>query len=170
MWWCNSTQNQTKPSSKCLAQGGFNIEGLFSFHCGILSRSVRDFFFFFKEKCSKWGKQETQRCPCSLGKALGGHLEMLLAGGGGGQMGCAGLSFACMFLCVETQLGAISWCVSISQTNLELSNAFFPKEMFVLSDVNILWISARFWLQVGSPKRLRSDLNKTVCFPRTLFS
>ena len=30
---------------------------------------------------------------------------MLLAGGGGGQMGCAGLSFACMFLCVETQLG-----------------------------------------------------------------
>ena len=42
--------------------------------------------------------------------------------------------------------------------------------MFVLSDVNILWISARFWLQVGSPKRLRSDLNKTVCFPRTLFS
>ena len=27
---------------------------------------------------------------------------------GGRQMGCAGLSFAWMFLCVETQLGAIS--------------------------------------------------------------
>ena len=36
----------------------------------------------------------------------------------------------------------ISWCVRISQTNLELSNAFFPKKMFVLSDVNILCISA----------------------------
>ena len=29
--------------------------------------------------------QETQRCPCSLGKALGGHLEMLLAVGKGGR-------------------------------------------------------------------------------------
>ena len=34
--------------------------------------------------------------------------------------------------------------------------------MFVLSDVNILCISAGLWLQVGSPNRLRSDLNKTV--------
>ena len=30
-------------------------------------------------------KQETQRCPCILGKALGGHLEMLLAVGKGGR-------------------------------------------------------------------------------------
>ena len=30
------------------------------------------------------------------------------AGCGVGQMGCAGLSFAWMFLCVEIQLGAIS--------------------------------------------------------------
>ena len=51
-----------------------------------------------------------------------------------------------------------------------VSNAFFPKKMFVLSDVNILCISARLWLQVGSPKRLRSDLNKTACFPPSLFS
>ena len=29
-------------------------------------------------------------------------------GRGAWWMGCAGLSFACMFLCVETQLGAIS--------------------------------------------------------------
>ena len=42
--------------------------------------------------------------------------------------------------------------------------------MFVLSDVNILCISARLWLQVGSPKRLRSDLNKTAYFPPSLFS
>ena len=46
MWWCNSKQNKTKASSKCLAQGGLNIEGLFSFHCGILSRSVRVLFCF----------------------------------------------------------------------------------------------------------------------------
>ena len=32
-------QNKTKPSPKCLAQGGLSIEGLFSLHCGILSRS-----------------------------------------------------------------------------------------------------------------------------------
>ena len=47
---------------------------------------------------------------------------------------------------------------------------FFPEEMFVLSDINILCISARLWLQVGSPKRLRSNLKKTVCFPPSLFS
>ena len=59
---------------------------------------------------------------------LGGHLEMLLAvRGGGGRcaQSCAGLSFAWMFF-VEIHLGTISWCVRISQTNLELSNAFFP--------------------------------------------
>ena len=39
-------QNKTEPSPKCLAQGGLSIEGLFSLHCGILSRSVQDFFFF----------------------------------------------------------------------------------------------------------------------------
>ena len=38
--------------------------------------------------CSKWGKQETQRCPCILGKALGGHLEMLLAVGEGSDGLC----------------------------------------------------------------------------------
>ena len=48
-------------------------------------QEVCGIFFFFKEKCSKRGKQETQRCPCSLGKALGGHLEMLLAVGKGGR-------------------------------------------------------------------------------------
>src|SRR5574341_809420 len=83
------------------------------------------------------GKQEAQRCPCSLAKALGGHLEMLLAvRGGGGRcaQSCAGLSFAWMFF------------------------------------VQSLCISARLWLQVGSPKRLRSDLNQTVSFPPTLFS
>ena len=32
----------------------------------------------------------TQRCPCILGKALGGHLEMLLAVGEGGRMGGRG--------------------------------------------------------------------------------
>ena len=36
--------------------------------------------------------------------------------------------------------------------------------MFVLSDVNILWISARFWLQVGSPSRLRSDFEQNSMF------
>src|SRR5574341_1341346 len=54
------------------------------------------------------GKQEAQRCPCSLAKALGGHLEMLLAvRGGGGRcaQSCAGLSFAWMFF-VEIHLGA----------------------------------------------------------------
>src|SRR5574339_334006 len=42
--------------------------------------------------------------------------------------------------------------------------------MLVFSDVQSLCISARLWLQVGSPKRLRSDLNQTVSFPPTLFS
>src|SRR5574337_645418 len=42
--------------------------------------------------------------------------------------------------------------------------------MLVFSDVQSLCISARLWLQVGSPKRLRSDLNHTVSFPPTLFS
>ena len=48
--------------------------------------------------------------PLSLAKALGGHLEMLLAvRGGGGRcaQSCAGLSFAWMFF-VEIHLGAIS--------------------------------------------------------------
>ena len=108
--------------------------------------------------------------PLYFGEGLRRSLGNAAGCAGGRQMGCAGLSFAWMFLCVETQLGAISWCVRISQTNLELSNAFFPKKMFVLSGVNILCISARLWLQVGSPKRLRSDLNKTACFPPSLFS
>ena len=42
--------------------------------------------------------------------------------------------------------------------------------MLVFSDVQSLCISARLWLQVGSPKRLRSDLKQTVSFPPTLFS
>src|SRR5574340_1123824 len=42
--------------------------------------------------------------------------------------------------------------------------------MLVFSDVQSLCISARLWLQVGSPKRLRIDLNQTVSFPPTLFS
>src|SRR5574337_646979 len=42
--------------------------------------------------------------------------------------------------------------------------------MLVFSDVQSLCISARLWLQVGFPKRLRSDLNQTVSFPPTLFS
>ena len=48
--------------------------------------------------------------PLSLAKALGGHLEMLLAVSGGGgtcAQSCAGLSFAWMFF-VEIHLGAIS--------------------------------------------------------------
>src|SRR5574340_1497763 len=55
------------------------------------------FFFFFRKDSQKRGKQEAQRCPCSLAKALGGHLEMLLAvrwGGGRCAQSCAGLSFA----------------------------------------------------------------------------
>ena len=103
MWWCNSTQNQTKPSSKCLAQGGLNIEGLFSFHCGILSRSVRDFFFFLRKvfEVRETGNPEV---PLYFGEGLRRSLGNAAGCGGGGQMGCAGLSFACMFLCVETQL------------------------------------------------------------------
>ena len=93
--------------------------------------------FVLRKVSEKWGKQETQRCPCSLAKALGGHLEMLLAVGR--QMGT---ELCRLVLCMHVlvcgiQLGAISWCVRISQTNLELSNAFFPEEIFVLSDVNI---------------------------------
>src|SRR5574337_404304 len=42
--------------------------------------------------------------------------------------------------------------------------------MLVFSAVQSLCISARLWLQVGSPKRLRSDLNQTVSFPPTLSS
>src|SRR5574337_88338 len=42
--------------------------------------------------------------------------------------------------------------------------------MLVFSDVQSLRISARLWLQVGSPTRLRSDLNQTVSFPPTWFS
>ena len=34
--------------------------------------------------------------------------------------------------------------------------------MLVFSDVQSLCISDRLWLQVGSPKRLRSDLNQTA--------
>ena len=127
-------------------------------------------FFFFLRKVFEVRETGNPEVPLYFGEGLRRSLGNAAGCGGGGQMGCAGLSFAFMFLCVETQLGAISWCVRISQTNLELSNAFVPEEMFVLSDVNILCISAGLWLQVGSPNRLRSDLNKTVCFPRTLFS
>ena len=126
-------------------------------------------FFFFKKSVRSEGNRKP-RGALYFGEGLRRSLGNAAGCGGGGQMGCAGLSFAWMFLCVEIQLRAISWCLTISQTNLELSNAFSPKEMFVLSDVNILCISARLWLQVGFPKRLRSDLNKTVCFPPTLFS
>ena len=38
-------------------------------------------FFFLRKESEKLGKQETQRCPCSLVKALRSHLEMLLAVG-----------------------------------------------------------------------------------------
>ena len=66
------------------------------------------FFFFLRKESEKLGKQETQRCPCSLVKALRSHLEMLLAVGRQMGQSCAGLSFAWMFLFVEIQLGAIS--------------------------------------------------------------
>ena len=42
-----------------------------------------------------------------------------------------------------------------TQQNLLLKEI---KEMFVLSDVHILWISAGLWLQVGSPNRLSEGL------------
>src|SRR5574337_1076589 len=42
--------------------------------------------------------------------------------------------------------------------------------MLVFSDVQSMCISTRLWLQLGSPKRLRSDLNQTVSFPPTLCS
>ena len=57
-----------------------------------------------------------------------------MLGGGTGERWSKGTSCK-MFLCVETQLGAISWCVRISQTNLELSNAFVPEEMFVFIEL-----------------------------------
>src|SRR5574337_1304724 len=120
MWWfdSNKTKQNKKPSSKFFANLGLNIEGLCSFHCGIVRRNVRVFFFlicflfffFFRKDYEKRGKQETQRCPFSLAKALGGHLEILLAlRGGGGRcaQSSAGLSFAWMFF-VEIHLGAIS--------------------------------------------------------------
>ena len=49
MWWfdSNKTKQNKTPSSKFFANLGLNIEGLFSFHCGILRRNVRVFFFFF---------------------------------------------------------------------------------------------------------------------------
>ena len=69
----------------------------------------------FLEKINKIDKPlarliKKQRETCSLAKALGGHLELLLAvRGGGGRcaQSCAGLSFAWMFF-VEIHLGAIS--------------------------------------------------------------
>src|SRR5574339_494841 len=49
MWWfdSNKTKQNKKPSSKFFANLGLNIEGLCSFHCGIVRRNVRVFFFFF---------------------------------------------------------------------------------------------------------------------------
>src|SRR5574341_854348 len=51
MWWFDS--NKTKPNKtknqapSFFANLGLNIEGLCSFHCGIVRRNVRVFFFFF---------------------------------------------------------------------------------------------------------------------------
>src|SRR5574340_1556059 len=49
MWWfdSNKTKQNTKPSSKFFSNLGLNIEGLCSFHCGIVRRNVRVFFFLF---------------------------------------------------------------------------------------------------------------------------
>ena len=48
-WWfdSNKTKQNKKTSSKCFANLGLNIEGLFSFHCGIVRSNVRVFFFNF---------------------------------------------------------------------------------------------------------------------------
>ena len=43
----NKTKQNKKPSSNFFANLGLNIEGLCSFHCGIVRRNVRVFFFFF---------------------------------------------------------------------------------------------------------------------------
>ena len=72
-------------------------------------------------------------------------------------------------LCRNPPRSHLLMCKNFPDKDLELSSAFFPKEMLVFGDVQSLCISARLWLQVSSPKRLRSDLNKTASFPPTLF-
>ena len=64
-------------------------------------------FFFFKKSVQSEGNINPE-VPLYFGEGLRRSLGNAAGCGGGGQMGCAGLSFAFMFLCVETQLGAIS--------------------------------------------------------------
>ena len=68
--------------------------------------------------CNSWGRKESDTTEWLNWTELIHNFVSY-------KQSCAGLSFAWMFF-VEIHLGAISWCVRISQTNLELSNAFFP--------------------------------------------
>ena len=65
-------------------------------------------FFFFLRKVFEVRETGNPEVPLYFGEGLRRSLGNAAGCGGGGQMGCAGLSFAFMFLCVETQLGAIS--------------------------------------------------------------
>ena len=64
--------------------------------------------FFFLRKVFEVRETGNPEVPLYFGEGLRRSLGNAAGCGGGGQMGCAGLSFAFMFLCVETQLGAIS--------------------------------------------------------------
>ena len=65
-------------------------------------------FFFFLRKVFEVRETGNPEVPLYFGEGLRRSLGNAAGCAGGGQMGCAGLSFAWMFLCVETQLGAIS--------------------------------------------------------------
>ena len=159
---------KTKPSYKCFSNGVPNIEGLFPSTVAFIKKCA-GYFFFFKKSVWSEGNRKPRGAPVVWGRPKEVTWKCCLLWGGADWL-CR--LVLCMHVLVcGNPARAISWCVSISQTNLELSNAFFfPEEMFVLSDINILCISARLWLQVGPPKRLRSNLKKTVCFPPSLFS
>ena len=80
------------------------------------------FLFFFKKRVRKVRETENPEVPLWFGKGLRRSL-VNAAGCWEAVSSCAwwaqsseGLSFAWMFLLVEIQLRAISWCVRISQT------------------------------------------------------
>ena len=64
--------------------------------------------FFFLRKVFEELETGNPEVPLYFGEGLRRSLGNAAGCAGGRQMGCAGLSFAWMFLCVETQLGAIS--------------------------------------------------------------
>ena len=113
---------KTKPSYKCFSNGVPNIEGLFPSTVAFIKKCA-GYFFFFKKSVWSEGNRKPRGAPVVWGRPKEVTWKCCLLWGGADWL-CR--LVLCMHVLVcGNPARAISWCVSISQTNLELSNAFF---------------------------------------------